>query len=97
MTTYTIKLAQDFSPCPAGRYIENGPFSGTSFREGFLIPTIKDKSNDRIVVDFSGSEMAGSSFLEEAFGGLIREGISKDDLRNRLKIESHRQSDKTRV
>ena len=66
-----INVGRDFSPVPAGRRKEDGPFSGESFRERFLTDAIRN--NVKVTVDLSGTEGYGSSFLEEAFGGLVRE------------------------
>lgn len=65
-----ISIAKDFSPHPAGRYVTDGPFSGERFRDDLLYPALRD--NDRVEIDMDGALGYGSSFLEEAFGGLIR-------------------------
>ncbi|MCX8490847.1 MAG: STAS-like domain-containing protein [Cyclobacteriaceae bacterium] len=95
MNSVRISLADDFSPYPAGRFLEDGPFSGQSFREKFLLPALK--SNDMIIIDMDGSELPGSSFLEEAFGGLVRLGHSASELVNKLEIKSERKTDKMRI
>lgn len=82
-----INVATEFSSVPAGRFISDGPYSGEAFRETLLWPALKDGKRATIVMD--GSEGYGSSFLEEAFGGLIRLGyISKDELHERLTVVS---------
>jgi hypothetical protein len=44
---------------------------------------------DRVVVDLDGTSGIGSSFLDEAFGGLIRnEGMRPDEVRRRVSIKS---------
>ena len=77
MTPDTIKisLAQQFSPVPAGRMRKDGPKSGEVFREDFLLPKLQqaEKEGGTVEVSLDGVEGLGSSFLEEAFGGLIRE------------------------
>ena len=65
-----VKVGRDFSRFPAGRYKSDGPYSGELFRERFLEPTIR--AGDMAIVDLAGVEGYGSSFLEEAFGGLAR-------------------------
>lgn len=95
MSLRIIHLANDFSPCPAGRYSSDGPFSGAVFRDELLLPAIR--SNEKVVVDFEGTEMAGSSFLEEAFGGLVRAGLSETELKKKLDLKSPRPSDGARV
>ena len=96
MSTHTIRLAADFSPCPAGRYPEDGPYPGAAFRDGLLLPAMKQ--HDIVVVDMEGTEMAGSSFLEEAFGGLVRIGkMTESLLRKKLKVLSPRKTDEVRI
>jgi hypothetical protein len=72
----TVLVAQQFSRHPAGRTSRDGPFSGQRFREQFLEPSLRRR--EKVVVEFEGVRGAGSSFLEEAFGGLIRDGFPKD-------------------
>jgi len=66
-----IVIAKDFSPYPAGRFVADGKFNGTTFRQDYLVPALSEF--DRVEVEFDGVAGFGSSFLEEAFGGLIRE------------------------
>lgn len=82
-----ISIAKDFSKVPAGRYAEDGPKSGQIFREQFLAPALE--SGDSVLVDLDGTEGYGSSFLEEAFGGLIRkQRFGRADLLSRLNFTS---------
>ncbi|MBA5249163.1 MAG: DUF4325 domain-containing protein [Gammaproteobacteria bacterium] len=86
-----ISIARDFSDVPAGRYYADGDWTGQKFREEFLVPELKkaDKKNP-VVVNINEAEGYGSSFLEEAFGGLIREeGYTKDGIKEILKIEAN--------
>ena len=83
----TIKIATEYSQTPLGRYAADGEFNGTRFREEFLKPALQ--TDPPVEVDIDGTEGYGSSFLEEAFGGLVREGYFKsDDLKDKLKIRS---------
>ena len=77
MKTLYIK---EFSRYPGPRYESLGENSGEKFREFYLVPAILE--NDEICVDFDGVFGYGSSFFEEAFGGLVRKGISKDKINN---------------
>ncbi len=61
-----FSIAEDFSRCPAGRKKTDGPHSGEALRE-ILVEKLKDGP---LTVDLSGTLGFGSSFLEEAFGGL---------------------------
>ena len=82
-----IHIATDFSRAPAGRYCGDGPRSGEEFREKYLVPALR--SGERVVVYLDGVEGYGSSFLEEAFGGLVRvNGFQSDNLLEILMIET---------
>lgn len=84
--TKLISVARDFSPDPGPRTIKQGRFSGEKFR-ALLVKALKE--NDVVIVDLDGTTGFGSSFLNEAFGGLIRyEGFSRIDLKKRLKVRS---------
>lgn len=84
--TQRINLAQDFSRFPAGRYRSDGPYSGQVFREEFLVPALKRK-NQTLEVDLDGALGYGSSFLKEAFGGLVHD-FSQDELKSQLKVRA---------
>ncbi|MEC8124184.1 MAG: STAS-like domain-containing protein [Pseudomonadota bacterium] len=94
MTDMIINIATDFYPRPAGRFSSDGEYTGETFREKFLTPNLEviqnsNGSNNHLIVDFTGVTMAGSSFLEEAFGGLVRNSrFTKDFLNNALVIKS---------
>jgi len=83
-----ISIANDFSDVPAGRYLSDGDYSGEKFREDFLLPALRNANESNLViVDINGVEGYGSSFLEEAFGGLVRKGgFSEKGLKGKLKI-----------
>ena len=84
--TKVLRLADDFSRSPSGRYFSDGPNSGERFREEFLYPAIL---SDKVEVILDGVLTLGSSFLDEAFGGLVREkGIAATELRKKLVIKS---------
>ncbi|MDO6384691.1 STAS-like domain-containing protein [Uliginosibacterium sp. 31-12] len=87
MNSKKIVIASDFSKTPAGRYLTDGPASGQRFRDELLAPALISFDSVEVVLD--GTTGYGSSFLEEAFGGLIREcHISPDDVRKKLKVEA---------
>jgi hypothetical protein len=86
----TIRVAQDFSRYPAGRYVTDGPYSGEFFRKKFLKPALADQ--EKIVIFLDGARGYGSSFLEEAFGGLVRDGFPKMELIKKLDIQATNQS-----
>ena len=71
MRVATIRVTRDFSEYPAGRYRADGPYAGEIFRDDLLVPLLK--KNDVVEIDLDGAMGYGSSFLEETFGGLVRE------------------------
>jgi hypothetical protein len=81
----TIAIASDFSPSPGGRYRKHGPWSGEEFRDDYLLPALQESRHVTVYLD--GTAGYAGSFLEEAFGGLIRErGFTLPELRQRLAI-----------
>lgn len=84
-----IVIAKEFSRTPFGRYTTDSPNSAERFRRDFLVPALKGEEKE-VIVDFRGIALGvGSSFLEEAFGGLIRkEGLPKANIKARLVIKS---------
>ena len=83
----TIAIANDFSRYPAGRFREDGKSSGAAFREDHLVPALRAPDVGIVKVSFDEVAGFGSSFLEEAFGGLVREeGFDKDFLDRHLEL-----------
>jgi hypothetical protein len=82
----TISIANDFTKFPAGRFKDDGPYSGELFRERFLAPALS--TDEQLVIDLDGARGYGSSFLEEAFGGLVRLGFPVDVVLARIKFVS---------
>ncbi|ASJ39643.1 hypothetical protein TI24_19430 [Vibrio vulnificus] len=80
----TIKVSDRY-PCPGPRYIHLGPSSGEDFKNWIKKELERDKD---LTVDLDGTEGYGSSFLEEAFGGLIRDGIDANIVRS-IKLISY--------
>lgn len=84
-----IKVAEEYTDTPGARYYEQGPFPGEEFRDKLLYPKYNEaiKSKDELIVDLDGGYGYGSSFLEEAFGGLVRR-LKKEnkDYKQPLKI-----------
>ena len=89
MTNMSINIARDYSAAPGGRYVKDGKFSGEEFREKVLGPKLKTalRSNDTVEVDLDGTYGFSSSFLDEVFGGLVRDlGIPRATLDKHLII-----------
>lgn len=83
MNTYEINVVKDFNKKPYGRYPEDGDGCGVFFRKKKLVPALKE--HERVHVTLDGYNRYGRSFLDEAFGGLIREeGFTLADLKSRL-------------
>lgn len=82
-----INIATDFSDSPGGRFIKQGPKSGEEFRKTFLEKHFSDGSNQTIKINFDGSFGYATSFLEEAFGGLVRK-FGYEKIKNRLEFIS---------
>lgn len=82
----TIDVAAKFSPLPFGRYLSDGSNSGTRFRDMVLEKALTE-TDEAIVLDFSKVRIGvGSSFLEEAFGGLVRDGYDAEELKRRIQV-----------
>lgn len=82
----TIHLARDFSSTPGGRFRNMGPGSGEEFRE-YLLRALKKNKSETVTIILDGAEGYGSSFLEEAFGGLVRlKALPADEIMNRVKV-----------
>ena len=87
MEPEVIDVAKDFTRYPAGRYRDDGPYSGQRFREDLLVPVLEKFGRATVVLD--GTMGYGSSFLEEVFGGLRRDNrFATADLRAMIKLIS---------
>lgn len=86
MNNVTISIASDFSIYPFGRTDEDGPDNGAAFRKKLIFHL---KKGDHVVVNIDGTRGYGSSFLEEVFGGLVRDQrFTMDQFNARIKIEN---------
>lgn len=82
-STRIISISKDFSNVPLGRFQDDSDFNGTTFRLEYLIPALAE--NNHVLIDLDNTEGYGSSFLEEAFGGLVRlHSFTKEELATRL-------------
>lgn len=83
-----INVSRDFTRFPAGRFKRNGTTSGEAFREQFLEQPIRDGRIVEVILD--GTLGYGSSFLEEAFGGLVRKlQVDADRILSLLRFQSN--------
>lgn len=91
-----IKIATDFSRIPGARDISEGDYPGRDFRESILFPKLKEaiSKNEKLEIDLDGTSGLGTSFLEESFGGLIRENKLKySDILNTIILISEEDPD----
>jgi len=85
--TKKIDVARDFHDELIGRFPSDSDYNGQKFRDEFLVPALK--KFDEVMVVFDGVEGYGSSFLDEAFGGLIHTcHLHKDEVKRKLKLVS---------
>lgn len=85
MATKKICIAKEFNLSPFDKYKMDGGGRGEEFRETFLVPALEVYEN--VIVDLSGYCRYGLSFIDEAFGGLVRNhNFSPDCLKRRLTI-----------
>lgn len=87
----TIRIATDFSRTPGSRYRLEGEHSGEAFRSEVLLPAVllATQSGAELSVDLDGTAGFGTSFLEEAFGGLVRnDGLDHEVLLKTLRFKS---------
>lgn len=84
-----INVSEGFSKYPAGRYTEDGDYSAEKFRETLLVPYLLDEDIEKVMVELDGVAGYSSSFLEEAFGGLVRtKKFNKEILNYKLELKS---------
>ena len=84
MAMVRIAVAKDFNKFPGGRYPKDGTGNGQDFRKKFLLPHLLKGKKVEVVLDVAAGFSA--SFLEEAFGGLIREGLTLQVIEELLTI-----------
>jgi hypothetical protein len=89
MEVISLYIADQFTTTPGPRLRIEGEFSGEQFRDEWLEPKYKEAvaQNLKLFVDLDGTEGYGTSFLEEAFGGLARK-YDGTDLLTRLEFKS---------
>src|SRR4051812_18103321 len=86
-----IDIRRDFAAAPGPRYRTEGKHSGEEFRQDLLVKALQDamKAGGKLIIDLDGTAGYATSFLEESFGGLIREeGYSMQQLESVLEFRS---------
>lgn len=87
MSEQVFSIAERFGKYAGPRYRKQGPHSGEALRDKLV--KFLDGSTGVVTIVLDGTRGMGSSFLDEAFGGLVRkEGKSKNDLMHRLRFQS---------
>ena len=68
-------IAKQYTEIPGPRYESEGEFSGENFRNAVLkkLIVMARQENKKILIDLDGGYGYPTSFLEEAFGGIIRD------------------------
>jgi len=84
--TKVVDVAAQFDRYPFGRYPSHGPNNGERFREEFLVPDLRQ--GVKLTIDLSHADGLAPSFLEEAFGGLVRAGFSPRDIAALVEVRS---------
>lgn len=84
MENLKLSIARDFTVNPGVRYPEEDSYSGQEFREKFLRKLVDEalEKGVKVEIDLDGTSGLGPSFLEEAFGGLIRDGYNYEVLKD---------------
>lgn len=84
--THVVDVGTDFTRFPAGRTLSDGPWCGEAFRTAHLVPWLE--RNEITTIKLDSALGYGSSFLEEAFGGLVRAGYAEDKIQKLVKLET---------
>lgn len=96
MENLYLNIADEFSKTPCVRYESEGEFSGESFRKMLLLPRFNEakKRGVKLIIILDRTAGLGTSFLEESFGGLIREdGISYQEIKETIDYISEENPD----
>ena len=71
MSVIHIDIGKDFAKHLGARYRSDGKNSGQEFREDVLAPAFE--ANEMVVLELDSIGGYSASFMEEAFGGLVRQ------------------------
>lgn len=80
---FRYDFAKSFSRFPGGRLRAHGPRSGEEFRDDILMPLME--AHERVLIDFTGVEGFGASFLDEVFGH-VSTGRALDYLKSKFEF-----------
>lgn len=80
-----IKIAEQYSKTPGGRWKKLGNYSGEEFYESLLLPKYEEALSDgeKLIIYLDGARSYPNSFLDQSFGELARQkGV--EEVRNRI-------------
>jgi len=87
-----LHVATTFSRFLGGRVPSDGPWSGAEFRDKHLRPAVERAlaTGEALRVVFDGVAGMPTSFLEEAFGGLLRTmpGVALEQIQAVLRLDA---------
>lgn len=88
-----IKITEEFTDTPGGRYITDGPYSAEEFIMNILDPKYRESlsKNEELFIDFDDGYGYAATFLEESFGGMVRLGHNSDEMLKIIQIISDEQ------
>jgi hypothetical protein len=88
-----IKVSEEFTDAPGGRYSADGPYSAEEFRTNMLDPNYREclTKNEPLIIDLDGGYGYSATFLEESFGGMVRLGHDADKMLEIMKFISEEQ------
>ena len=84
-----LRVMSKLRSLPGPRFKSQGEGSGEEFRENHLVPAFEEalRNGESLYVNMDGANCGyPTSFLEEAFGGLVRR-FEKDKVKKVLVIE----------
>jgi hypothetical protein len=89
---YKLNIAKEFSLNPGPRYIHEGLFSAEKLQKDIFNDRFEKAiaSDGKLIVNLDGVGGYGTSFLEELFGGAVR-NYNMKDVQERIEIISEQE------
>ena len=87
-----IKISEDFTKHPGGRFIKDGDNSGEEFYNDFLKPKFEEILKDpeyKLEINFDGTYGYASSFISEVFRRLVIDFKDKSKIYEKLVFVSN--------
>ena len=77
----------DYTQFPGGRFSSDGEGNAADFRINYLVPPLKE--NQYILLNLDGVNGYPASFIDAAFGGLVRdEGFDSEFVEEHLELQA---------